>query len=240
MPRHRAGALNLNKEKFSFYKEHPKTCEDDDFWGQVKRTVNGKAVSQDQIDLIVDAIVQGLDLKQQDTLLDLCCGNGALSSLLFDRCYGGLGVDFSEHLISIANKYFSKPTSQSYVLQDVVDFCESPINPEAFSKAICYGSFSFIEHNRAESMLCLLKSNFPNIERIFIGNCPDKDLMEEFLGDRQLEPGAECNPDTPIGIWRTGEEFIEMANRCGWNALIHKMPKQYYAAHYRYDVILSW
>ena len=26
--------------ELSFYKEHPKTCDPEDFWGQVKRTVN--------------------------------------------------------------------------------------------------------------------------------------------------------------------------------------------------------
>jgi SAM-dependent methyltransferase len=229
----------MNKKRLTFYKDHPKTCSPDDFWGQVKRTVNGTPVSQDQIDMIVAAIVAGLELGQEDNLLDLCCGNGALSTLLFKQCKGGLGVDFSEYLISIANKYFAAPPDQVYILQDVVEFCENPTMPRKFSKMVCYGSFPFIEHERAEAMLCLLKRNFPNVERIFIGNCPDKDLLAEFLGDRSFTPGTENDPDSPIGIWRTQEEFVSLAKRCGWLATIHKMPSQYYAAHYRYDVILS-
>ena len=71
-----------------FYKEYPKLCAPDDYWGQVKRTINGVPVGQDQIDLILRAIVDGLDLQASDSLLDLCCGNGALSRLLFDRCAG--------------------------------------------------------------------------------------------------------------------------------------------------------
>ena len=229
----------MNKEKFSFYKEHPKTCSPDDFWGQVKRTVNGVPVAQDQIDLIVNAVVAELELKQEDTLLDLCCGNGALSDLLFEHCKGGLGVDFSEYLISIANKYFSAPPDESYILQDVVEFCEHPIAPHKFSKMLCYGSFSYIEPERAELLLSLLKSNFPNLTRIFIGNCPDKNLLAEFYKERPFVSGEESDPDSPIGIWRTQEEFITLAKRCGWLARIHKMPGQYYAAHYRYDIILS-
>ena len=229
----------MSKEKFSFYKEHPKTCSPDDFWGQVKRTVNGVPVSQDQIDLIVNAVVAGLKLNQEDTLLDLCCGNGALSDLLFEHCKGGLGVDFSEYLISVANKYFSVSPDQNYILQDVVEFCEHPITPYKFSKMLCYGSFSYIEHERAELLLSLLKSNFPNLKRIFIGNCPDKNLLAEYYGERNYVSGEESDPDSPIGIWRTQEEFITLAKRCGWQAGIHKMPGQYYAAHYRYDVILS-
>ena len=228
----------MNKDKFSFYKEHPKTCRSDDFWGQVKRTVNGTPVSQDQIDMIVDAVVGGLELNRNDTLLDLCCGNGALSALLFKHCKGGLGVDFSEYLISIANKYFAVPPDQVYILQDVVEFCENPVSPDKYTKMVCYGSFAYIEHARAKSMLSLLKNNFPNLERIYIGN-PDKNMLAEFYGDRPFVPGAESDPDSPIGIWRTQEEFILLAKCCGWRATFYKIPSQYYAAHYRYDVILS-
>jgi len=228
----------MNKEKFTFYKEHPKTCSPNDFWGQVKRTVNGTPVSQDQIEMIVDAVVAGLELNKKDTLLDLCCGNGALSTLLFDRCAGGLGVDFSEYLISIANRYFVKPPDQTYILQDVLEFCENPITPHRFSKLVCYGSFSYLEEDIAEKILVLVNNNFPNLQRIFIGNCPDKNLLTDFIDGRKFTPGTENDPDSPIGIWRTREEFISMAIRSGWQVSIHKMPSQYYAAHYRYDVIL--
>lgn len=228
----------MNNQRFSFYKEYPKTCQPDDFWGQVKRTVNGQPVAQGQIDMIVDAVVTGLDLRREDNLLDLCCGNGALSALLFDRCNTGLGVDFSEYLVSIANKHFAKPPHQTYILKDVVDFCSAPLTPDLFTKMVCYGSFSYIEQERAEKLLCVVAENFPRLRRIFIGNCPDKELMANFLGDRTMPAGAENDPDSPIGIWRTAEEFVALAARSGWQAAFHKMPDQYYAAHYRYDVVL--
>lgn len=229
----------MNKDKFSLYKEHPKTCQPKDFWGQVKRTVNGKPVSQDQIDMIVNAVVEQLELNQGDFLLDLCCGNGALTSLLVEHCQGGLGVDFSEYLIKVANENFAKPRVQTYILSDVLEFCESPITPEKFTKILCYGSFSYIESDRAERLLCLLVDKFPNITAAFIGNYPDKAKMLDFFGERDIEPGVENDPDSPIGIWRNDAEFKELANRCGWTAKIHKMPETYYAAHYRYDIVLT-
>lgn len=228
----------MNKDKFSFYKEHPKTCATNDFWGQVKRTVNGTPVSQDQIDMIVNSVVVGLQLERNDVLLDLCCGNGALSTLFFQHCKGGLGVDFSEYLISVAHKYFAKLPMESYLLQDVVEFCFKPVDSEKFTKSVCYGSFPFLEQERAVLMLQLLRSNFPNLKRVFIGNCPDKSHLHAFFGERYTL-GIENEPDSPIGIWRTQEEFIAMANACGWQAKINVMPSSYYAAHYRYDVILS-
>ena len=60
------------------HKEHPKTCAADDFWGQVSRTVNGVPVSQENIDIIVQAIRDGLSFSPDDVLLDIGCGNGGI------------------------------------------------------------------------------------------------------------------------------------------------------------------
>jgi hypothetical protein len=159
--------------------------------------------------------------------------------LLFNRCAGGLGVDFSDYLISVANASFSSSPRHNYILSDVVDFCDSPISPERFTKAVCYGAFSYIENSRAIDMLFSLRRNFPNLAKVFIGNCPDKAHMSDFFGAQAYYPGLENKPDSPIGIWRTKDEFISMANSCGWRVEITKMPSEYYAAHYRYDVVLS-
>jgi hypothetical protein len=40
--------------------------------------------------MIVDAIGLGLDIGPHDVLLDLCCGNGAITDPVFARCRGGL------------------------------------------------------------------------------------------------------------------------------------------------------
>lgn len=229
----------MDKEKFSFYKEYPKTCQPDDFWGQVKRTVNGRPVSSEQIEMIVNAVAEQLNLQYGDVLLDLCCGNGALTSLFFEYCDGGLGVDFSEYLINVANQHFASQPEQSYLLADVVEFCESPINPEKYNKAVCYGSFAYLEVYQAERLLLLLAENFPNLTSIFLGNCPDKTKIKEFYGDRPFESGVEDEADSAIGIWRDQAEFKVLAQRTGWNVKIHIMPETYYAAHYRYDVILT-
>lgn len=229
----------MKKGKLRFYKDYPKTCEQDDFWGQVKRTVNGKPVSQDQIDMIVAAVVTGLELNREDNLLDLCCGNGALSTLFSNYCNSVTGVDFSDYLISIAHKYFAESPNQTYICQDAVEFCEDPVVPHDFTKLVCYGSFSYLEQESAERLLSILNKSFPNLLRVFIGNCPDKELMADFYAGREDSQGIENNPESPIGIWRTQEEFVSLAKRCGWRSIIQTMPSSYYASHYRYDVILT-
>lgn len=229
----------MTNDKFSFYKEHPKTCDADDFWGQVKRTVNGEPVSQEQIDMIIDAVVLGLELSEKDTLLDLCCGNGALSTLFFDRCQGGIGIDFSEYLVGIANDNFAKNGSREFFLGDVVDVSSSVAEPERYTKAVCYGSFPYLEIDRAELLLTTLHERYPKLSHVFIGNCPDKSLAAEFFGDREYSAELLLDPSSAIGVWRTVDEFVSLASACGWQVVIQKMPSDYYAAHYRYDVILK-
>lgn len=223
----------------AFYKEHPKTCAPDDYWGQVKRTVNGKAVSEDQIQMIEHAIVSGLELQAGDRLLDLCCGNGALSDRIFAYCDGGVGVDFSPALIEVAKRVFERPPSRVYHLEDVETFVRTTAETRTYTKALCYGSFQYLPKEKAEGLLRQLGERFPAIERVFIGNLPDKAQIHEFYEAKAYQPGIEEDPASPIGIWRSKKEFIDLASDCGWQAEFSNMPPSFYAVTYRYDVILS-
>lgn len=223
----------------SFYKLHPLTCARDDFWGQVKRTVNGKPVSEEQIRMIVDAGLKGLNLAPQDRLLDLCCGNGALSRYFFAACESGLGVDYSEPLIEVARENFEQAPDFVFQLADVVEYAQAEPAPERFTKALCYGSFQYLGADAATALLATLRERFSGLARLFIGNLPDRERMGLFYGDRESAPGIEHDPDSAIGVWRTEAEFAELARACGWSASFSRMPGGYYAAAYRYDALLT-
>jgi SAM-dependent methyltransferase len=222
-----------------FYKDHPETCDPDDFWGQVKRTVNGEPVSQEQIDMIVHAVSDGMDLSAEDLLLDLCCGNGALTAYFFEKCNGGLGVDISEYLIDVARKKFVKRENESFVVGDAVEYVRNCSRPERFTKAVCYGAFMFLPRDNARLLLEELRSRFSSLRRVFIGNLPDRALKSRFFTGEGHRPGIEDDPGSPTGIWRTEVEFVELAAECGWAAVVTRMPPSFYAAHYRFDAVLS-
>ena len=223
--------------ELSFYKKYPKTCDPEDFWGQVKRTVNGKPVPQEQIDMIVDAVCDGLELSTNDILLDLCCGNGALTTYFFARCSGGLGVDFSEYLVEVARKNFMNRPQEDFTIQDVVEFARTYSMPENFTKAVCYASLQFLPKTAVHELLILLRQRFSGLNKVFIGNVPDKQFARSFFGDR-YKSGIENSPAAAIGILRTQEEFGALAEATGWCMEVRHMPKEFYWAHYRYDVVL--
>lgn len=228
---------NSQRAKFD-HNEYAKTRPLDDFWGQVRRTVNGVPVSDDQIQMIVRAICSGLDLQPSDTLLDIACGNGALSRLLFDSCSEYLGVDLSEHLISVAKANFEALPRYRFLHQGASEHVREEPSPERFTKALCYGSFSYFPAADAEEVLRVLGDRFLNLRMVFVGNLPDKELAAEFYKSRVApEELADCQ--SPIGIWRTRAEFAKLAATAGWRVAFSSMPTGFYASHYRYDALLS-
>ncbi len=216
---------------------HARTRNAKDFWGQIRRTVNGEPVSNDQIALIVKTIQEALDLNKSDFLLDIACGNGALSQLLFTSCSRYLGVDLSEYLISVARDNFEKRPDYEFQNYDVAEYLEQEDEPERFSKVLCYGSFSYFSSENATNLLRSLSMDFANVECVFIGNLPDKEKAAEFY---KREPNMAELSDclSQIGIWRTRDEFHELASNTGWKLNLTKMPSDFYSSHYRYDALL--
>ncbi len=216
-----------------------RACAPDNFLGQVKHTVAGAPVSPDQIAMIVRSVRCRLSLGAADRILDLCCGNGVLTTQFFAVCAGGLGVDFCETLIAVANKNFVRGPQEAFLLQDVVDYARDADDTERFTKAVCHGGFQYLPPADAQELLDLLHQRFARLERLFLGNLPDKCRIDAFFGDRGRAAGVESRPASPLGLWRTGDEFKRLAAMTGWTATIAPMPPDYYAAHYRYDALLT-
>lgn len=229
----------MSKPAHYLHKDFPKTKDETDFWGQVSRTINGEAVSDEQIEMIVDAVKTNLCLTGTDQLLDLGCGNGALASYFFADIDKYHGVDFSSYLIEIANKYFKQPEKSSFTNLDIVSFLKCVQSPERFSKCLCYGVFSYLSHSEANEALEILFHRFENLNRVFIGNLPDRARADSFFYDHIDYTDLLDDNLSSIGIWRDQSSFKTMAKQAGWLAEFHQMPDSFYASHYRFDVLLT-
>ena len=219
--------------------DHARRCDPRDFWRQVRRTVNGEPVPQGQIDLIVSMVNRELDIQPSDYLLDLCCGNGALTTSFFERCRGGHGVDYSSTLIDVAKKNFVTGTETTFERSDVVEYLDRESNPGRFNKVLCYGSFNYLSRESVADLLRLLRQRFSHVERFVIGNIADRDRMSHFFRDGAYVEGVEDRADSPIGIWWSRQQLADLCTASGWSARIHVMPSSYYAAHYRFDAVLT-
>lgn len=220
------------------YKEYPKTLPTDDLWGQVRRTVYGSPVPERQIQMIVDSIVTGLELKTSDVVLDIGCGNGALTSRLFAFCDQIVGVDASPYLISVANERFSS-RSHRFICTDAGTYVGAAKEQRGFTKAVCYATISYLTDAESIFLLRALREHFVNIAKLFIGGIPDPACASTFFTDRCTDPGSLTNPKSQIGAWRSRSDMRDLATATGWSTSFQDMCADFYQAHYRYNAILE-
>ena len=221
------------------YNEYPKTLERDDFWGQTRRTKYGKRISEEEVKFLIDAINHGLALSRNDFLLDIACGNGALSSRLFDYCGGYLGVDASSYLIEIADQYFSRVPDYSFVHLDASQYMKSECEPDRFTKALCYASIQFFEPEDLAEVLKVLTERFVRVRRLFIGQIPDVELANLFFSDGVVFSDELNSPKTQVGRWFSTDEILEWARNLGWSCEIRRMPIEIFNSAYRFDVLFE-
>lgn len=145
---------------------------------QVARFMGEKPVNDQIIDDIAGHIAAMLDLKPDQQLLDVCCGNGVITQKLAEKCLQVVGVDISEEQLSAAGQ---KAISENIVYQygDVIDLTDY-VRGE-FDKISMYFSFQYLDSYRKgkkaiSQMIQLLR---PGGE-IFIGDVPDYDRLANF------------------------------------------------------------
>jgi SAM-dependent methyltransferase len=216
------------------YDQHARTRPRDDLWGQVRRTVRGAPVAGEQIDMIVTAIRNLLDLQSDDALIDLGCGNGALTNRLSPFVATSHGVDMSSYMIEIAKQRFASCT-QSFQDEDAARFAETEPAPERFTKALCYGTLAYLDDDMVCRMLRALLHRFPRVTRVLLGNLPDPAHATAFYTNGAL-PDLLL-PRSALGVWRSAATLAELGGP-GWRVSTTTMPTTFYAAHYRYDAVL--
>jgi protein-L-isoaspartate O-methyltransferase len=216
------------------YLERPKQFARNDFWRQVRRTINGEPVTEEQIQLIALQIVSGLQLGKNDRLLDIGCGNGALTMAIAPYASDVLGMDYSEYLIGVAKEYFE--TSRVRFLQMSIDEMLTGDLNARYNKALLYGVSSYLNDDLLRRLIGWYFSEHRG--RMFIGNVRDKALAAKFY----QEPKSDTELDdhtTSIGKWRTPQWFEALAREIGVTVEFMKMPGEFYLSGFYFDVVLE-
>ncbi len=136
---------------------------------QVGRLKNGVVMPLQTLSLIADDIKQKIDLQANDSLLDVCCGNGLLSAELAKYCKQVVAVDFSELLINeakIKHKDSNIVFKQTDALQLQLD--------EQFDKIVLYFSFQYFDsYQKGFELIKNLSKHMKLGSIILIGDVPD-------------------------------------------------------------------
>jgi SAM-dependent methyltransferase len=220
------------------HKEFPKTVGRNEFWKQIKRTVNGKEVSEEDISNIVRQINEHMLLNEEDHLLDLGCGNGALASNFFNSIRGYTGVDFSDYLLDVAREFFNSE-SVNYINDTAEKFVQNCQSPESYSKVLIYGVMSYLGRCGLVGVLSDINRKFTNLDCVFVGNIPNKLKAEDFYAARGVTDFDLEDRKSAIGMWWDPEDLTNLCNDIGFKVELLYMPDRFYGSKYRFDMLLT-
>jgi len=215
------------------------TAKRDNVHRQVGRTVNKKPISKKMFNIFLKYVAKNIDIKPTDLLLDLCCGNGLITSYMAERCKLAIGVDFTEKLISELNK--NKRTNN--IIGIVDDITKIKFNDESFNKIIiCFS----IQHFTQEQTVRVFKSVYKWLKKggtFYIGDVPDRDRIWNFFSNSERESlyfnGIE-NDRPIIGTFYNKDFLMKLAKYAKFKeSKIIDQPKEFLYSHYRFDMILK-
>jgi cyclopropane fatty-acyl-phospholipid synthase-like methyltransferase len=210
-----------------------------DFFQQVERTIGGRPVDDLQIALVVAATCEGLDLQRSDVLLDLCCGNGLVTTRFSAHCAQVLGVDFSTTLIEVARQHHA-PANVTYLHGSATELTPAQLGGVRPTKiAMCTALQYFAERDVA-ALMRALGSLGAATAPVYFTDVPDVDHLYDFYDtperradyERRKAAGTEA-----VGTWWSRIRLAEILRGAGYATSIKPQDSRRFGAHYRFDVL---
>jgi hypothetical protein len=205
---------------------------------QVGKTVNGQEIPEPQVKLIVENIANILRLSAEDSVIDLCCGNGLVTRQLAPLVKKVVGVDFSFGLIDAAKKYNGSPNIE-YVNSDVLS-----LDPEYFlglKKIVMYEALQYFSEEQLTKLLdessslglgsLVLFASIPNMEKLRTYYDTEEKYAFYLRSEREGKPH--------IGRWWSMEEMERLVCTRGFKATFLPQDPRLYTAYYRFDVLIE-
>lgn len=222
-----------------YWNTAPSAFAQGDVLRQVGWTVNGEPIPDAAVDAMVEDIRAGLDLHGGDTLLDLCCGNGFITSRCAEHCAAVTGVDFSAPLIRIAGEHFTSGAVE-YVLADVRAI-PPVVSRRPYSKILMYGALQHLSPADLGGILDALARSASRGAALLLGAIPDRDRLWHFYDteERRREYARRVREGTEaIGRWWTAAELSGIAAAHGYRTRILAQSPVLHTSRYRFDSLL--
>ncbi|MFW2542762.1 methyltransferase domain-containing protein [Primorskyibacter sp. 2E107] len=209
---------------------------------QVGHTVNGKPIPTEHFNALLAQIAAELDIRPDDHLLDLCCGNGVFTRPLAEPAKAALGVDISGAMLQVARADHAAP-NLSYAEMDVAEIASLSSRPEApFTRVMMYGAWQHFTPEAGRAILSdVLRIAAPDL-RIFLGFVPDVARKDCFFDtpERRAAHAAHVAAGTDaFGTWWEQETLAHLAADLGLVCRFSELPPQVHAAAYRFNATLT-
>jgi len=215
-----------------FWDKQAEAADADEQVGRITR--DGKSVAPE---VIASHISSLLDLQPTDYLLDVCCGNGALTALLAEKVAFSTGVDLSPKQIELAKKRY--PAGDWYCLAADQLWQLS----ERYHKINLYFSFQYFTHDaEALAVMMALKAVLKPGGRILLGDIPDLTRWAEYYHSwpsRMRWMWHRLRGKDNMGRFWHQKDMARLANQAGLNIRFLAEPAHLPFAWYRFDALLE-
>lgn len=226
----------------NYWKEFPESVGEKEFFRQVGKTKNSKPISLKQFQCLNAQIIEQLKIGKQDTVLDLCCGNGIITFNTAKYCDFIVGIDYSDCLIKIARK-FHKSDNIKYINSSILEINSEIISiKKPFTKVYMYEALQHFEVEEIDRILTVIRDvSIPDV-KIFFGSIPDINKIWRFYDTKkrraEYEKRMEENSEV-IGTWWNAQSIFDTAKAIGLNCTPILQDRILHTAHYRFDVLIT-
>ena len=207
-------------------------------------------------------IIEKLEIGRDDKVLDVCCGNGLVTSIIAKNCREIDGVDFSAVLIAQANE-LSKADNASYQEGDAGTVDEL-FEPHSFDKIYISVAFQYFNEELGRRVIQNLSRLVRPGGKILLTDIPDRGrktyhkaralmrlvgigdggrfsgLAERYrYAKRQLLNAIRRDKgENLIGWWWRRDDLAKQAANVGLECTILDIPKHLPHHYYRFDALL--
>ncbi len=222
----------------TFWNDHPAAAGETEFLVQVGHTIDGKPYDAAQFAGMVNQVRHGLDLGADDSLLDLCCGNGVITRHLAQHCRHVTGADFSAVLIDRAQRHHSAP-NVSYRMLDALALESAAFPGEAPFSRICI--YAALQHFQTHQLALVLQGMLMHAAPgaiFFIGGILDQRRKDAFLDTAEKRKAYEDYRQSGrdrLGTWWQPAQLQAEAAARGLTCEIDDSSSGRPGGHYRFD-----
>ena len=212
----------------------------DDALAQVGRTVGGKPIDAAQMDRLVAALEEALDLRPDDVLADLCCGNGLVTVRLAKACAAVVGIDYSRELIAVARRDYAAENVR-YFQRSAEEIGPGDFPAPGLNKVVMNQGLQYFDEAMLRGLLGAIEACAGRGMRLVFTDVPDVALIRAFYDtperwaefERHRAAGQEA-----LGTWWSRDHLRGVLEAHGYGVEVRVDPARF-TAHYRFDVLAT-
>jgi len=171
---------------------------------QVARTKEGKIISNNNWQKTVQSIFKIIQIKENQIVLDLCCGNGLLSKELAWNCKKVVSVDYSQELL---DKFVTKAGNIEKMQSNALNV---QFDNNNFDVIIIYFAIQHFTEQEAIELIGKCKNWLKPGGKLLVGDIPELEKKWEFYSTKKYRVNyiSSIIKDEPIiGTWFSREFY---------------------------------